>query len=175
MLSSYLAIFFFSVNSKLFVIKTDGEIRLLCCDVATQKGKINDASSFILLKLTPDKHGYIRRVPYLTSVEGGHTTAQALMIKRLFYLLDCDYIVLDRQGAGVGIYDSLVLPTYDGESNETYEPMCSCNEPEQAERCPYPNPLEVIYTIAASEAFNDEIARELKDIIRKKKIRVVRR
>lgn len=154
-------------------IRKEGEIRLLCVDIATMPGKINDASAFVLLRLIPDKRGYLRQVSYLETMEGGHTQIQALNINRLFYGLDCDYIVLDRQNAGIGVYDALVLPSYDVDLGVNYEPLCSINDQEMADRCPYDNAQKVIYTIAASEAFNDKIARELKDDIIRHRIELL--
>ena len=153
------------INDKKFRpdLKKIGEIRLLCVDIATMAGIKNDASAFILLRLIPRKNDYIKQVAYIETMEGGHTQTQAMNINRLFYELDCDYIVLDRQNAGIGVYDALVLPLYDPERQVTYEPLCSLNDEEMIKRCPYNDAKKVIYTIAASESFNDKIARELKD------------
>lgn len=154
-------------------LRKNGEIRLLCVDIATMAGKANDASAFILLRLIPDKRGYLRQVSYIETMEGGHTQTQALNINRLYYGLDCDYIVLDRQNAGIGVYDTLVLPLYDPEIGITYDPLCSINDEEMVARCPYNDAERVIYTIAASESFNDKIARELKDALMRHRIELL--
>jgi hypothetical protein len=97
-----------SINGKMM-----HEIRLLCVDIATMAGKDNDASAYILLSLIPDARGYLRKVSYIENLEGGHTVLQTLRIRQLFEELDCDYIVLDREHAGIAIYDNLSLPFYD--------------------------------------------------------------
>lgn len=146
------------------------EIRVLCVDIATMAGKINDASAYILLRLIPDSRGFLRCVSYLENLEGGHTVLQTLRIRQLFEELDCDYIVLDREHAGIAIYDNLSLPFYDKETGKNYPPMVSMNEEDIRARCEYDDALEVIYTIHATEVFNDEIARNLRDMIMRRRI-----
>lgn len=154
-----------SINGKIM-----HEIRILCIDIATMAGKQNDASAFELLSLLPDSRGYIRRVSYLENLEGGHTVLQSLRIRQLYEELNCDYIVLDREHAGIAIYDNLSLPFYDKETGKEYPPMVSMNEPEIRERCQHDDALEVIYTVHGTEAFNDEIARDLRDVIARRRL-----
>lgn len=133
-------------------------------------GKQNDASAFILISLIPDARGYIRNISYLENMEGGHTVLQTLRIRQLFEELDCDYIVLDREHAGIAIYDNLSLPFYDKETGKDYLPMVSMNEEDIRARCEYGDALPVIYTVHGTEAFNDEIARNLRDMILRRRI-----
>lgn len=159
------------------VVSIDGrlshEIRLLCVDIATMAGKINDASAYILLSLIPDARGYIRKVSYLENMEGGHTVLQTLRIRQLYEELNCDYIVLDREHAGIAIYDNLSLPFYDKETGKEYPPMVSMNEEDIRARCEYDDALEVIFTIHGTEAFNDEIARNLRDMIIRRRLQML--
>ena len=157
-----------SINGKIM-----HEIRVLCIDIATMAGKQNDASAYILLSLVPDARGYIRKVSYIENLEGGHTVLQTLKIRQLFEELDCDYIVLDREHAGIAIYDNLSLPFYDKETGKEYPPMVSMNEEDIRARCEYDDALEVIYTIHGTEAFNDEIARNLRDMIIRRRIQML--
>lgn len=154
-----------SINGKIM-----HEIRLLCIDIATMSGKQNDASAYLLLSLIPDARGYIRKLSYIENLEGGHTVLQTLRIRQLFEELNCDYIVLDREHAGIAIYDNLSLPFYDKETGKEYPPMVSMNEEDIRARCQYDDALEVIYTIHGTEAFNDEIARNLRDMIMRKRL-----
>ncbi|MEG2079887.1 MAG: hypothetical protein RRZ31_14010, partial [Chryseobacterium sp.] len=150
--------------------KKEKEIRCLCVDIATIAGKQNDASAFYLMQLFPDKKGYSRRFSYGETMTGGHTVTQALKIKQLFYDLDCDYLVLDRQNAGIGVYDQLIIPMYDKERGIDYEPWVSMNDEEMKSRCPYDDAKSIIFTIAASASLNDEIARNMRDVIIRKRI-----
>ena len=136
-------------------------------------GKINDASAYILLSLIPDARGYIRKVSYLENMEGGHTVLQTLRIRQLYEELNCDYIVLDREHAGIAIYDNLSLPFYDKETGKEYPPMVSMNEEDIRARCEYDDALEVIFTIHGTEAFNDEIARNLRDMIIRRRLQML--
>jgi hypothetical protein len=149
------------------------EIRVLCVDIATMAGKINDASAYILLSLIPDARGYLRKVSYLENMEGGHTVLQTLRIRQLYEELNCDYIVLDREHAGIAIYDNLSVPFYDKETGKEYPPMVSMNEEDIRARCEYDDALEVIYTVHGTEVFNDEIARNLRDMIMRRRLQML--
>ena len=149
------------------------EIRVLCVDIATMAGKINDASAYILLSLIPDARGYLRKVSYLENMEGGHTVLQTLRIRQLYEELNCDYIVLDREHAGIAIYDNLSVPFYDKETCKEYPPMVSMNEEDIRARCEYDDALEVIYTVHGTEVFNDEIARNLRDMIMRRRLQML--
>ena len=149
------------------------EIRVLCIDIATMAGKINDASAYILLSLIPDARGYLRKVSYLENMEGGHTVLQTLRIRQLYEELNCDYIVLDREHAGIAIYDNLSVPFYDKETGKEYPPMVSMNEEDIRARCEYDDALEVIYTVHGTEVFNDEIARNLRDMIMRRRLQML--
>lgn len=83
--------------------KRNGEVRLLSMDIATQGGTKNDATCFVVMQLIPTlSNQYIRNVVYLTTLDGGHTFDQALEARRLFDDFDCDYIIVDTNGVGVG-------------------------------------------------------------------------
>lgn len=83
--------------------KENGEIRLLTMDIATQGGSNNDATCFSLLQLIPTgSYQYMRYCSYLTTLEGGHTFDQSIKARQLFDDLDCDYMVIDTNGVGVG-------------------------------------------------------------------------
>ena len=83
--------------------KKNGEIRLLSMDIATQGGSRNDATCFCVLQLVPTRNGqYIRNLVYIKTFEGGHTFDQAIQARRYFEDFDCDYIIIDCAGVGVG-------------------------------------------------------------------------
>ncbi len=163
------------INDKTFTVDKKGkdELRLLTADIATMAGNKNDASAFFILKLIPTKTGYERQVVYSESIEGGHTGDQALRIRQLYTDFDCDYIVLDTQNAGIGIYDQLVVPQMDSDRGLEYEPLNCVNDPKMQERCVYSDAPKVIYSIRANQQMNSEIAVTLRDSFKRGKIKLL--
>lgn len=153
--------------------KKDGEIRLLTCDIAGMAGKENDASAYSLIRLIPTLKGYERQVSYMESMIGGHTVTQAVRIRQLFDDLDCDYLVLDTQNFGLGIFDQLVLPLYDRERKVEYEPWTCINDERMAERCTYQNAPKKIYSIKGNPQFNSECAVLLRDAFKRGSIKLL--
>lgn len=80
------------------ILKQNGEIRIVSCDMAFVENKKNDNSIFSCIRLLPDcttynressadvkiDNGYRRIVSYLESVQGGDTGKQALRIRQLY-------------------------------------------------------------------------------------------
>lgn len=81
--------------------KQNGEKRILSVDLAlmaSTKNK-NDASAIFINQLLPTKVGrYINNIVYTESSEGAHTMDQALRVRRLYEMYQCDYIVIDVKG-----------------------------------------------------------------------------
>lgn len=153
--------------------KKDGEIRLLSCDIAGMAGKENDASAYTVIRLIPTSKGYDRHVVYIESLVGGHTVTQAIRIRQLFDDFDCDYLVLDTQNLGLGIFDQLTTPLYDKERNKEYEPWTCINDEKMAERCTYQNATKIIYSIKGNSQFNSECAVLLRDGFKRGKIKLL--
>lgn len=161
-------------SSLKYPIKKNGEIRILSIDVATQGGKESDASCFSVLQLIPyGQNRYLRNVVYMTTTKGGHTFNQAIKARRLFYDLDCDYIVLDSQGVGIGVFDNLVQEQTDDERNIVYPAWSCINDESMASRCKSPDAPKVIYSIKASAQFNSDAAVSLRDSVRQGKLRLL--
>lgn len=165
-----------------YIEKEPDEIRCLSCDISMIGDKANDASIYSLMQLTPLYRkinnesvlvGYKRKFSYMESYNGGHTESQAIRIRQLYDDLDCDYIVLDRLGNGIGVYDSLCKKLYDSERDVEYKAFCSMNEEKMKERCPEINAEERIYTMCASLEINSSIALSFKDDIKKNKIELL--
>jgi hypothetical protein len=153
--------------------KKPGEIRLISCDIATMAGKENDASIYTIFKLVPTSKGYDRQIVYMESMEGGHTVTQAIRIRQLYDDFECDYIVLDTQNSGIGVFDQLTQPLYDKERNKEYEPFSCINDEKMAERCVYPNAEKVIYSIKGNPQLNSEVAVTLRDNFKRGKIKLL--
>lgn len=167
--------FYSLVKDKSFTYdqKKSGEIRLLSCDIATMAGKENDASVYALIRLIPTSKGYERSVSYMESMDGGHTVTQAIRIRQLFDDFDCDYLVLDTQNAGIGIYDQLTQPLYDRDRSKEYDPWTCINDEKMAERCTYSNAAKIIYSVKGNSQFNSEAAILLRDGLRRGRVRLL--
>ena len=152
--------------------KKPGEIRLVSNDIATIAGKENDASVYTVIRLLPNATGFDRHIVYMESLVGGHTGTQATRIRQLQEDFECDYIVLDTQNAGIGVYDALCQPLYDKERAKEYEPISCINDDKLADRCTYQHASKIIYSIKAYGQLNSEIAVLLKDGFKRGKIKM---
>lgn len=161
-----------------YVEKLPGEIRLLSADIAVMSSKKNknDATAIFVVQLLPTKDGqYIRNVLYSETHEGGHSKDQALIIRRLFDQMGCDYIVIDTQGVGVGIFDNLVDDMTDDITGKFYPAFTCINDEEMAAhyKGSSRNPAKVIYSIKASTKWNSQCAYALRDCIERGKMRLL--
>lgn len=152
--------------------KKAGEIRLITCDIAGMAGKENDASVYSVIRLLPTSKGYDRHISYMESMVGGHTVTQSIRIRQLYDDFDGDFIVLDTQNFGLGIFDQLTQPLFDRERSKEYEPISCINDEGMAERCTYSNAEKIIYSIKGNAKLNSEIAILLRDGFKRGKIRM---
>lgn len=156
--------------------KQNGEIRILSADIALMSSKKhdNDASAIFINQLMPTKSGrYSSNIIYTDVAEGLHTEDQALMIRRLYEEFECDYIVIDTVGVGLGVYDALVRDLPDPESGEIYPAISCCNNQEMADRCTVRGAPKVIHAIKGNPAFNSDCAILLREGFRTGKIRLL--
>lgn len=155
--------------------KAHNEIRILSADIALMSSRKhnNDATSIFVNQMTPTKAGrYISNFIYGDTIEGMHTEDQALMIRKLFDEYECDYLVLDAQGVGSGVYDCLVRDINDPETGEIYPAISCYNNPDMAARCTVPGAKKVIWAIKASAQFNSDCAYRLREGFRSGRIRL---
>lgn len=156
--------------------KQPGEIRILSADIALMSSRrhSNDASSIFLNCMSPTKSGrYVRNITYAEAFEGARTEDQALRIRKLYDDLECDYIVLDAQGVGAGVFDALSKDIIDPETGEIYPALSCCNNPDMAARCVNQNAPKVIWAIKASAQFNSDCAFFLRDGFKSGRIRLL--
>lgn len=156
--------------------KTNGEIRILSADIAlmaSTKHK-NDATAIFINQMLPTKAGrYTSNIVYAEIGEGLRTEVQALEIRRLYDEFDCDYIALDAQGVGGGIYDGISRDIPDPETGEIYPALSCCNNAEMAARCTVIGAEKVIWAIKASAQFNSDAAYSLREAFRSGRIRLL--
>ena len=156
--------------------KQAGEVRILSADIALMSSRKNnnDATAIFLNQLTPTKAGrYLSNIVYADSCEGLRTEDQALMIRRLYDEFACDYIVLDANGIGLGVYDVLSRDIADPDTGEIYPALSCCNNQEMAMRCTSPGAAKVIWAIKASAQFNSDCAFLLREGFRSGRIRLL--
>ena len=160
-----------------FEEKQKDEIRLVSCDISgmSSNKNNNDASVFSIIRLIPSKDGktYDKYVVYMESMEGGHSQAQAIQIRRLFEEFDCDYIVIDSAGVGLSVFDSLVTNLYDKERNVAYPAFSCINDTEMAKRCMEEDAPKVIYSIKASAQINNDMHVYTLDALKRGKLRLL--
>lgn len=165
-----------NVSNVVIPPKQPGEIRILSADIALMSSKKhnNDATAVFLNQMMPTKAGrYTSNFVFTDSMEGAHTDDQALLIRKYFDEFDCDYIVLDCQGVGMGCYDALVRDINDPDSGEVYPALSCCNDATMAERCTVPNAPRVIWAMKATAQVNSDCAILLRDGFRSGRVRLL--
>ena len=158
-------------KNKYSILKQDGEVRVISCDIAFVAGKQNDNSVYSCIRGIPEsityetennsieiKQGYRRKYPYIESNQIGDTTKQAIRIRQLFEDFDSDYIVLDCRNGGLQILYTLQKVLYDEEREIEYSPLKCMNNDDYAKLCPDPNAKPCIYAINATQSLNSDIA-----------------
>jgi hypothetical protein len=109
--------------------------------------------------------GYRVIVPYIEADPGSHIDNQALRIKRLFYDMACDYVVLDARNGGILVYDRLAQVLYDSERDCEYPPWQCFNDDNTARRIITPGAVPCAFVITASAKLNSDIAVLMRDVI----------
>lgn len=156
--------------------KQANEIRILSADIALMSSKRhdNDASAIFVNQMLPTKSGrYTSNIVYGDTFEGLHTEDQALIIRKMYDEFQCDYIVLDCNGLGLGVYDALVRDIVDPDSGEIYPALSCCNNKEMADRCTVKGADKTIWAIKGNPALNSECAVLLREGFRSGKIRLL--
>lgn len=156
--------------------KQSGEKRILSADIALMSSTKhqNDATAIFVNQLVPTKAcKYVNNIMYTQNNEGERTEDQALIIRKLYEEFDCDYIVLDTKGLGLGVYDYLSGEIVDAETGEVYPALSCCNNPDLAARCTDKNAKKVIWSIMGNPKFNSDIACLLREGFRSGKIRLL--
>lgn len=139
--------------------------------------KNNDNTVFTFIRCIPNGNEYVKSVEYIESVEGQHSTIQALRLKQLFYDLECDYCVMDAAGNSMAIYDELTKVTFDDVRGIEYPAWRSFNDTSMSDRAFDKNALPIIYSIkvagSSGAAVNHEMAMYVKSQFEQKKIKLL--
>ncbi len=154
--------------------KVNGELRIIAMDIATQGGSKNDNTCFAVLQLIPTKNNqYIRNLIYIETLNGGHTYDQSVRLKQLYDDLECDFVVVDCLGVGIGVYDNLVREIIDEERGLVYPAWSCLNDKDMAERCKDINAPKIIFSVKANQQFNNDAAVSLRDCLKRSKLRLL--
>ena len=156
--------------------KQADEVRILSADIALMSSKKNnnDATAIFVNQMTSTKAGrYVSNIVYCDSMEGLHTEDQALVIRKLYDEFMCDYIVLDTQGIGLGVYDVLARDIVDPNTGEIYPALSCCNDSTMADRCAVVGAEKVIWSIKASTTLNSDCAVLLREGFKSGRIRLL--
>lgn len=156
--------------------KQVGEIRILSADIAlmsSAKNK-NDATSIFINQMLPTTNNkYVNNIIYADNNEGLRTDAEALIIRKLFADYECDYLVLDTRGLGIGVSDALMADIYDPMTGTTYGALSCYNNEELAKRCMVKNAPKVIWSIQGSPDFNSQCALGLREALKQGQVRLL--
>ena len=157
--------------------KKPGEKRILSADIAlmsSERNKNNDATSIILNQMVPLGNGrYAYNIVFADSNEGLRTDAQALVLRKYFEEFDCDFLVLDTTGLGLGVSDALMTDIYDPRDGNTYGALSCYNNPDLAERCLVKDAPKVIYAVRGQAEFNSQCAIMLREAIKQSQVRML--
>jgi len=167
-------------KNKYEIKKIDGEIRIVSADIATRANKANDNSIIACIQLIPILgRGYERRLLYMESHKGRDADVQARRIKDIFFDFEADYICIDVQNAGIGVFEALTEPTICEDRGVTYPALGIAdqlfdfirNEPREelvSNHTRGVNPLPVIFPISTSAELNSQIATSFRTSLQKK-------
>ena len=115
----------------------------------------------------------MNNIVYSTAYEGLRTDDQALVIRKLFDEYNCDYLVLDCTGLGLGIYDCLARDMVDQETGEIYPALSCYNNSEMAARCTVQGAQKAIWAIKANAQLNSDCAYLLREGFKSGRIRLL--
>ena len=156
-------------------IDRSSEIRIVSLDVALMGGNKNvknDSSAFTCMRLVQDGDAYRRDVLYLESIRESIATEDlAVRLKQLYNDFEADYVVIDTNGNGLGVFDAVCRILYDEERDIEYPAWSAINSEEMNERIKTKG-IPVVYSIKGNSALNSEIAVGLKTAFEKRKMRL---
>ncbi len=150
------------------------EKRILSIDVAlmqSTKKKKNDASAIYINDLIQvNNTSYQSNFVYGETFEGLKTDDLGIIVMRYFYKYKCTDLVLDTNGIGLGVYDFIIKDQYDQETGETYKALTCINDKDMAVRCNVSDANKCVWSVKATDKFNNEICVLLRNGIKNGKI-----
>ena len=122
-------------------------------------------TAVMVIKVIPNLDSYKKKVVYTEVIHGAnYITEQAPRLKKLIQLFNPKEIVIDGNGAGIGLLDAMVLPSYDNKTGETFPSYYTFNNeyhlpPDKRNEVdePMPELNAIIYDIKAGSSNDDAI------------------
>ena len=161
---------------KFEVKKLDKEIRVVSMDIAY----ISDRAMSIIScfraiesekksKKGKSEKYYKRELSYMTAMMGKRYEDQALQVRRICESFGADYLVMDTNGLGLGVYENLAKELYDPLLDKMYSPWKAMNHPDLANKAD-PGAIAKIYALMPNPQINQECLLSLKQAIGTKNI-----
>lgn len=151
------------------------EIRIVALDIALMGGNKlvkNDTSAFTLMRLLREGDEYKRQVVYLESIQESISSENlAIRLKQLYYDFEADYVVMDANGNGLGVFDACTTVLTDKARDKEYPAWACINDEETNDRTKTKG-IKCVFTVKANAAFNHEIAVSLKNVIETGKLQL---
>lgn len=161
-------------NKKKKSEKQEGEIRIIGVDVAMMGGNENDLTVFTHMRCLPYNNGFIKQVPYIESLSGVHSETQGIRLKQLFYDFEADFVAMDTNGNGLGLYDAVSKVQYDEDRDVEYMAWVAMNDEKMKNRTLSNSAVPCIYSIKQqNQQVNHEVAVKLRDTFQKRKIKLL--
>ena len=122
-------------------------------------------TAVMVIKVLPNSKGFRKNVVYTEVIHGAnYITEQAPRLKKIIQLYNPKEIVIDGNGAGIGLLDAMVLPSYDSKTGEQFPAYFAFNNehhlpPEKKIESdePLPEYNAIIYDIKAGSSNDDAI------------------
>ena len=138
----------------------------------SNKAQANDTSAFMLFRLIPNGEKYKRQVVYMETIN--RTIADddlAVRLKQLYEDFEADYVVMDTNGIGLGVYNACTSILPDKARDKEYEAW-SCINDESMNLARKNQGLPVIYSVKGNQVFNTQIATLLRNAFENNRISI---
>ena len=145
--------------------RVNGEIRIMACDIALAKGVANDNSSFLLMRMIPDRGKFKRHVVYMEAHNGMAAKQQAIRIKQLFYDFGADKLIIDTTGVGEAVWEFIRESNYDEERGVRYDGFTCFNEDNRVDDLSKRTGLPFVYSMQANSEVNSRIAVSVRKLL----------
>lgn len=127
--------------------------------ISADIGRKGDLSAVLVFKIIPQPVGpAVKNLVNIYSWENMHFEEQAINLKKLYYQYKAKRLVIDGNGAGIGLVDYLVKPQYDEEGTVKYPSFGIYNDDEGFYKSFIQNDTErdAVYIIKANAPINTE-------------------
>lgn len=145
--------------------KQDGEIRVVCMDIAvsetTTKVK-NDFSCIKCIRALPSRNKYERQEVYIECFTGWTIEKQAIRVRQIMEDFKADYFAFDGRTYGTMMVDEMAKVLYDEERDIEYPPIRVFNEGTLKDRCKNKNAIPIMWAFTASSRSNNLLHTSMK-------------